>query len=123
MAGSRAADAREPGQIREEAALSDTVRASRTSLAGADVRRARPRTSFDDGCTVRFLRPGAAFAEARAQSEDARVPALHAVVELAGRQELAARLLDLRHPLERAAEVLPRGHRQPVPVVVEVRRS
>ena len=54
MAGSRAADARESGQIREEAALSDTVRAPRTSLAGADVRRARPRTCFDDGCTVRF---------------------------------------------------------------------
>jgi hypothetical protein len=53
MAGSRAADARESGQIREEAALSDTVRAPRTSLAGADVRRARPRTCFDAGCTVR----------------------------------------------------------------------
>ena len=52
MAGSRAADAREPGQIREEAALSDTVRAPRTSLAGADDRRARPRTSLEAGCTV-----------------------------------------------------------------------
>ena len=54
MAGSRAADAREPGQIREEAALSDTVRAPRISLAGADDWRARPRTSFDEGCTVHF---------------------------------------------------------------------
>ena len=52
MAGSRAASAREPGQIREEAALSDTARAPRTSLAGAEDRRARPRTGFDDGCTV-----------------------------------------------------------------------
>jgi ketosteroid isomerase-like protein len=59
MAGSRAASAREPGQIREEAALSDTARAPRTSLAGADDRRARPGTSFEDGCTVRaFLAMG-----------------------------------------------------------------
>ena len=56
MAGSRAASAREPGQIREEAALSDTARAPRTSLAGAEDRRARPGTSFEDGCTVRLLR-------------------------------------------------------------------
>jgi ketosteroid isomerase-like protein len=55
MAGSRAASAREPGQIREEAALSDTARAPRTSLAGADDRRARPRTSFEVGCTVHSL--------------------------------------------------------------------
>ena len=54
MAGSRAASAREPGQIREEAALSDTARAPRTSLAGADDRRARPGTSFEGGCTVRL---------------------------------------------------------------------
>jgi ketosteroid isomerase-like protein len=55
MAGSRAASAREPGQIREEAALSDTARAPRRSLAGADDRRARPGTSFEGGCTVRFV--------------------------------------------------------------------
>jgi hypothetical protein len=55
MAGSRAASAREPGQIREEAALSDTARAPRISLAGAEDLRARPRTSFKGGCTVRFL--------------------------------------------------------------------
>ena len=54
MAGSRAASAREPGQIREEAALSDTARAPRISLAGADDRRARPRSSLEDGCTVHF---------------------------------------------------------------------
>jgi uncharacterized protein (TIGR02246 family) len=52
MAGSRAAGAREPGQIREEAALSDTVRAPRISLAGADDRRARPGAGFKVGCTV-----------------------------------------------------------------------
>jgi hypothetical protein len=52
MAGSRAAGAREPGQIREEAALSDTVRAPRISLAGADGRRARSGASFEGGCTV-----------------------------------------------------------------------
>src|SRR3954451_18818875 len=54
MAGSRAVSAREPGQIREEAALSDTAHAPRTSLAGAEDRRARPKARFDDGCTVRF---------------------------------------------------------------------
>ena len=54
MAGSRAASACESGQIREEAALSDTARAPRISLAGAEDRRARPRTSFEEGCTVRF---------------------------------------------------------------------
>ena len=55
MAGSRAASAREPGQVREEAALSDTARAPRASLAGAEDRRARPRPSSGDGCTVRFF--------------------------------------------------------------------
>jgi ketosteroid isomerase-like protein len=65
MAGSRAASAREPGQIREEAALSDTARAPRSSLAGADDRRARPGTSFDGGCTVRL-------AEALGSAECAR---------------------------------------------------
>src|SRR5215216_5148868 len=57
MAGSRAASAREPGQIREEAALSDTARAPRASLAGAEDRRARPGPGSRDGCTVRFLSP------------------------------------------------------------------
>jgi len=52
MAGSRAASACESGQIREEAALSDTARAPRISLAGAEDQRARPRTSFEGGCTV-----------------------------------------------------------------------
>jgi hypothetical protein len=52
MAGSRAVDDREPGQIREEAALSDLVQAPRTSLAGVEGRRARPGARFDGGCTV-----------------------------------------------------------------------
>jgi ketosteroid isomerase-like protein len=55
MAGSRAAGAREPGQIREEAALSDTARAPRISLAGANDRRARPGAGFKGGCTVHLL--------------------------------------------------------------------
>ncbi len=55
MAGSRAVSAREPGQIREEAALSGSAHAPRTSLAGAKSWRARPRARFDDGCTVHFL--------------------------------------------------------------------
>ena len=54
MAGSRAVSGREPGQIREEAALSDTAHAPRISLAGAEDRRARPRARLDDGCTVQF---------------------------------------------------------------------
>ena len=52
MAGSHAVSAREPGQIREEAALSDTAHAPWASLAGAEDRRARPRPSSRDGCTV-----------------------------------------------------------------------
>ena len=60
MAGSRAASAREPGQIREEAALSDTARAPRTSLAGAEDRRARPNAGLEEGCTVHFLQRFAA---------------------------------------------------------------
>ena len=52
MAGSRAVDAREPGQVREEAALSESVHAPRIGLAGAESRRARSRARFDDGCTV-----------------------------------------------------------------------
>jgi hypothetical protein len=52
MAGSRAVGDREPGQIREEAALSDIAHAPRISLAGADGRRARPETGHEGGCTV-----------------------------------------------------------------------
>jgi hypothetical protein len=52
MAGSRAVGAREPGQVREEAALSDTAHAPRTSLTGAKKRRARPGAGLDGGCTV-----------------------------------------------------------------------
>jgi hypothetical protein len=52
MAGSRAVDAREPGQIREEAALSESVHAPRIGLAGAEDRRERPEARFDGGCTV-----------------------------------------------------------------------
>ena len=52
MAGSRAMDDREPGQIREEAALSEAVHAPRISLAGAEARRARPGAVLDGGCTV-----------------------------------------------------------------------
>jgi hypothetical protein len=48
MAGSHAVSAREPGQIREEAALSDTAHAPWASLAGAEDRRARPRSSVND---------------------------------------------------------------------------
>ena len=58
MAGSRAASAREPGQVREEAALSGPAHAPRTSLAGAEDRRARPKTGLDGGCTVHLLRMG-----------------------------------------------------------------
>ena len=69
MAGSRAVSDREPGQVRKEAALSGPAHAPRTSLAGAEGRRARPKTSFDDGCTVRF------FAMARSRPRTGRAPA------------------------------------------------
>jgi ketosteroid isomerase-like protein len=52
MAGSRAVSDREPGQVRKEAALSGPAHAPRTNLAGAKNWRARPKTHFDDGCTV-----------------------------------------------------------------------
>ncbi len=56
MAGSRAVSDREPGQVRKEAALSEAVHAPRTSLAGAEKRRARPGTFHGDGCTVHIFR-------------------------------------------------------------------
>src|SRR3954451_13452476 len=55
MARSRAVSGREPGQIREEAALSGTAHAPRGSLAVVTGRRARPGTNFDVGCTVQFF--------------------------------------------------------------------
>ena len=60
MAGSRAVSDREPGQVRKEAALSEAVHAPRTSLAGAEERRARPGTFHGDGCTVHIFRRMAA---------------------------------------------------------------
>src|SRR5258706_7408769 len=85
MARSRALDAREPGQIREEAALSGSAQAPRVSLAGARSRRERPGTGFDEGCTVHFFlhatlirdsacaKAGRAFCR-RVQRTEARVP-------------------------------------------------
>jgi len=55
MVGSRAVSDCEPGQIRKEAALSGSAHAPRTSLTGAEARRARPKAGFDDGCTVHFF--------------------------------------------------------------------
>src|SRR3954447_24727226 len=50
--GSRAVDAREPGQVREEAALSGSVHAMRGSPTGASSRRRARVSSLDAGCTV-----------------------------------------------------------------------
>ena len=55
MARSRAVGAREPGQVREEAALSDTAHAPWGSLIGVSVRPEGSGTYFDDGCTVHLL--------------------------------------------------------------------
>jgi hypothetical protein len=52
MVRSRALVACEPGQIREEAALSSSDQAPRVSLAGVHGRRERPGTGFEAGCTV-----------------------------------------------------------------------
>lgn len=54
MAGSRAVSARESGQVREEAALSESAHAPRIGLAGAEDQRARPEAGFDGGCTVHY---------------------------------------------------------------------
>ena len=54
MVRSRALVVCEPGQIREEAALSSRDQAPRVSLAGVRGRRERPGTCFDAGCTVHF---------------------------------------------------------------------
>src|SRR4051794_41966710 len=48
-------DDREPGQVREEAALSVTVHAPRGSRRGVKERRARPKPDHNGGGTVRFL--------------------------------------------------------------------
>src|SRR5437763_8312251 len=52
MARSRALDAREPGQVREEAALSGSAQAPRVSLTGVQGGLERPGTGFEGGCTV-----------------------------------------------------------------------
>ena len=74
MAGSRAMSAREPGQVRKEAALSGHRQASGVARAGAD-RSGRARgTGFDGGCTVRFFRPAAAEPVARRPGLDSTLP-------------------------------------------------
>src|SRR6476620_6109166 len=52
---SRAVVACEPGQVREEAALSDTDHAPRGSRRGAVRRRERSELNNNDGCTVHLL--------------------------------------------------------------------
>ena len=52
MVRSRALVVCEPGQIREEAALSSRDQAPRVSLAGVSGRRERLETGFRGGCTV-----------------------------------------------------------------------
>src|SRR3954454_13756739 len=56
MAGSRAMSAREPGQVRKEAALSGHLQALRGRPTGACGLRTRPGAVLDGGCTVRFHR-------------------------------------------------------------------
>ena len=54
MAGSRAMTAREPGQVREEAALSGHRQAQREFPAGAERSGQPPVAGHDAGCTVRL---------------------------------------------------------------------
>jgi DNA polymerase III subunit gamma/tau len=76
-------DAREPGQVREEAALSDPVHAPRGSLIGVRDRRARPEAHFDGGCTVRSFRrcrsrvPSGSLGSGGAQGYDGLVLSLY----------------------------------------------
>ena len=55
MARSRAMEAREPGQVRKEAALSGHLQALRERRTGARDGGRAPGTGFDGGCTVHFL--------------------------------------------------------------------
>ena len=55
MVRSRAMEAREPGQVRKEAALSGHLQALRERRTGAAGRRPRPGTGFEGGCTVHFF--------------------------------------------------------------------
>src|SRR3954464_10430423 len=55
MAGSRAVSAREPGQVRKEAALSGHRQAQRDCPTGVTERRTRRGTHFERGCTVHFI--------------------------------------------------------------------
>ena len=55
MAGSRAMQVREPGQIRKEAALSGPCRRSGQTRAGAAAGESSPRARHEGGCTVRLF--------------------------------------------------------------------
>ena len=55
MVRSRALVVCEPGQIREEAALSGSDQAPRVSLTGVRGRRERPGTDLEKGCTVHYF--------------------------------------------------------------------
>ena len=57
MAGSRATSAREPGQVRKEAALSDPRWAMRGRPCRSRGQRSARGTGFEGGCTVRFSDP------------------------------------------------------------------
>jgi hypothetical protein len=74
MAGSRAVSARESGQIREEAALSESAHAPRIGLAGAEDRRARLKARFDGGCTVHLTAPYAVKDAVSAERRSPRPP-------------------------------------------------
>ena len=62
MAGSRSMSAREPGQVRKEAAFSGHRQATRGRPTGACSRWTRSETVLDGGCTVRFPPSGATAA-------------------------------------------------------------
>src|SRR6476469_9041936 len=62
---SRAVVACEPGQVREEAALSDTDHAPRGSRRGADRQRARPEPLHNGGCTVHYFAMWMSVADVR----------------------------------------------------------
>src|SRR6188768_4551194 len=74
MVGSRSTSAREPGQVRKEAALSGYRWAVRGRPAGVFERDQSPEADFDIGCTVHFfpMPPFSAFDKRGYRTVDAR---------------------------------------------------
>ena len=119
MAGSRAMSAREPGQVRKEAALSGHRQAQRDRPAGATGRCQRRGVHLEGGCTVRFFPRRAAAGERALERTGPAAASAEPPDDAVEHRDVVQRALAALSPEEREAIALRFGAELTVPEMAE----